>query len=156
MYKSYPAFFLFALGLFLLGVFMARGTLGDVIDPPSALLVFIPALFLLLAVFGPGEIIGAFKSSMAHINAGPAELKKALVIFKTMQKLALYSGGLATMLGFILMLHAGSRVELTVKDYALGGATASLGIFYAVAFVLLVCVPFRGAVKKKLAESGRD
>jgi len=148
MKKTYPIYLILTLGIFALGIWFARGQYLLFFDPPSMMIVFLPMLFMLLTCNSPVEIINSFKTAMIDTATDIKEVKQALVIMETAQALTYKIAILAFMFGFVLMMVSDFKIE----QYGRGFATAILGVVYALFAVIMVTMPFKMALKKKLID----
>jgi flagellar motor component MotA len=148
MKKTYPVYLILTLIIFALGIWMARGSYGLFFDPPSIMIVFLPVILMLLTCNTPAEILNAFKVAMNDSEADEKELKKALSLMEIIQSLTYKIAILAFIFGFVLMMASGWKIE----EYGKGFATAILGIVYALFAVIMITLPFKMALKKKLIE----
>ena len=141
--------------LLICGVFTAAMALVDgfiyFFDLPSILFLLIPVFLVLLSHFSPAEMAGAFRSAMAGYEATEKELSDSLLFFKTMQKALLVVSALGFLTGLIVL--AGIKSDAATFRNGLG--VAILIVYYAAALVMLVALPFKSAVKKKL-NAARD
>lgn len=154
MKKMYPLYLLAALCVFVAGVYIARGEILWLIDPPSAMLVFLPPVFLMLSHYTPGEMGKAFSTAFrGRADADVVETKNALLFFTTLQNLILFSMAITVLLGAILILVGIYRQQnesaLVLSHWS---SVALLALLYGWLAVMLVTLPFRGALRKKLNE----
>ncbi len=148
MKKTYPIYLVLALGIFALGIWFAQGNYLLFVDPPSLMIVYVPLVLMLLTSNSPMEILGAFKIAMKNEKGDIKEVKKALVIMETAQSLGYKIAILACIFGVVLMMAVGWSIE----QFAKGFAVAILGIVYALFGVILITMPYKMALKKKLID----
>lgn len=141
-----------ALSIFLLGIYIAGGSYNFFIDPASLLLVLMPPLFLSLTVFKPAEVLNSFVLACSKEIANPTQYKKALVFFSSLQSYMILSAIAAFFIGNILMLSG----LIHIKDpevFGSGFAASLISVLYAALLILLVVLPFRSMLQKKLSIS---
>jgi len=152
MRKSYILFVILSLGVFAVAIVLAQGSFLVFFDPASMLLTFIPTLFMLLAVYTPSECVDAFRLAWNGSGGDRSAVMNAIAFFETAQKLLLLMGIVGLMLGCMLMLSAGWRIE----KFALGLSYALVCMLYAFITIFLVTVPFSNALRKKLNSMPRE
>lgn len=141
------------IGLFMLGIVFAKSNIMIMIDMPSLMLVLGPAVLMLLSHFGPKEFIGAFRAAMAKNRASGLELKNALVFFSTAQTLIIASTVATVFLGIIMILdNIGRGLTESGTTVAWWMAVDVIAILYAGVLTMLITVPFKSALQKKLNE----
>lgn len=149
MKKSYALYALAVLGMCVAAIVTAGVPPLVFADPPSiAIIVGVP-LVLLLGIVGPREIVDAFRHAGASSTPAPADIRRALVVFNTAQRLVLTVGVLFTMLGILMTLYGLSRDTATPVAFYM--VIAFQTVLYAILVTLLVIMPFRAALEKKLA-----
>lgn len=117
----------------------------------SALLVLLPSAFLALSSYSFNEIGRAFRSAFANNQTTPVDLQNALLFFTSLCSYVLLSAGIATLIGFIAILgHIGDKSMIGT-----GVAMSLLSILYALVLLLVIILPFKTGIKKKLIELGR-
>lgn len=124
------------------------GTLGGILDVPSALIVGFVSVGVLFLSGRGGDFLNALKIAATGNPAGQTEIKKSLAAVSTFSKLLLLSGGIGFIIGAIGMLN-------NVDDISAIGpnlAVALIAPFYA-----LILIALTGALKlsieSKLLES---
>jgi flagellar motor component MotA len=146
MKKIYPISLLVFLGLIALVIAFSGPGLGVYLSLPSLIIVVgIPAA-LLLATHSPREIGAAFRA--VYRSSDPAELGTAVAFFSAMQRYVLWSGFLATMMGFVAMLAVLGDNKMPIGA---GAALALITVLYSIMLNLAVALPFRHAAEKRLA-----
>ncbi len=115
-------------------------------DAPSLIVVIVPALLMCFAVFSPRDIGRSFRAAWGGVEE--RDLKAAAVFFRALERYFLLSGFLGVLMGVISMLPASGSDANTKTGFAL----LLISIFYALTLLLVLAVPFRAAVEKKLAE----
>lgn len=149
----YIVYALMTVGCAVLGVIFAKSNLMIMVDMPSLALILGPTLLMLLSHYGPKEFIKAFKSAMATNDAGERELKNALLFFSTAQTLMIASTIVAVFLGIIMILDiVGRGDEYSARKVAWWMAVDFISILYLGFGLLVVTIPFKSAVQKRLNE----
>jgi len=149
MKKSYFLYAPLTIGIFIWGILVAGGDLRWFFDLPSVILILCPLLFLLLAIFGPGSIVDAFRAAMGSGEATKYELQRAILFFATAQKVFILAGVLATLAGIFMTLYGISRSD-TGYPYLVYLVVAFLTVFYSIFLMMVVTVPFKAALENKL------
>jgi flagellar motor component MotA len=148
MKRSYFLYLILSIGVIILGIILARGSCLVFFDPVSIMLTYIPTILILLAVYSPGEFIGAFRNAWKGSETTRSEVMNSIVFFKTAGRLLFIMGIIGLMLGCILMLTAGWEA----KKFAFGLSYALICLLYAFLTIFLVTLPFQNALEKKLNE----
>ncbi len=115
-------------------------------DAPSLIVVIVPVLAMCFAVFSPRDIGRSFRAAWGDVVE--RDLKAAAVFFRALERYFLLSGLLGVLMGVISMLAA----TASDADMKTGFALLLISIFYALTLLLVLAVPFRIAVEKKLTE----
>lgn len=151
MKKTYIVYALLAVGSSVLAVLFAQANVLIMIDAPSLAILLGPTILMLLSHFGPKEFINAFKTAMAKNSAGERELKNALLFFSTAQTLMMASTVVAVFLGIIMILDfiANGKAD-NAKTLSGWMAVDFTSILYLALGMLVVTVPFKSAIKKRL------
>ncbi|PKL37368.1 MAG: hypothetical protein CVV44_17195 [Spirochaetae bacterium HGW-Spirochaetae-1] len=148
MKKSYMAYAPLTLGVFAAGILIGGADLRVFWDPPSLMIVFLPVIFLLLSVFGPSGIVDAFRAAFDE-TPSKSEVLKGIAFFSMATRIILLSGFMGTLMGVLMTLYGISKSQdIPVAFYIV---IASQTVCYAVVMVLIVTVPFKSALEKKLA-----
>jgi hypothetical protein len=151
MKKTYIVYALLTAGSSVLAVLFAQADLLIMIDAPSFAILFGPTILMLLSHYRPKEIVNAFKAAMAKSNAGEHELKNALLFFSTAQTMMVLSTVVAVFLGIIMILSAvwkgGDNSAKVLSGWM---AVDFVSILYLALGMLLVTVPFKSALQKRL------
>ena len=103
---------------------------------------------MLLANYSLGDIGKYFSIGFGTEASSPADLKNGILFFKSFQKYLLISGGIGFFMGLIAMLA-------TLDDpdrIGLGIALSLVTVLYAFFFSIIIAVPFRTGLEKKLNE----
>ena len=150
MKRSYLIYAPLALSVFICGIFIAGGKLAIFWDPPSVMIVFLPSLFLLLGVFGPRGIVDAFKFAFEGTAAVRVDIEKGIAFFAMAGRIFLLSGIMGTLMGILMTLFGFSQVQTI--PVALYIVVAFNTMCYSVLMLLIVIVPFKTALEKRLAE----
>ena len=153
MNKVYFPMVILALCAIAVSIFINAGSMGPILHylrPDSFLFVFVLTAAMSLSTFSFAEMGKFFKISFQE-RAEPAELNRALVFFRSLQSYTIISGFTGTFVGMIGMLS-------TIKDKAAIGTGLSLAfltVLYALVLNLMLIVPFKTAIKKRLHQSDR-
>lgn len=153
MKKTYIVYVLLTLGCCVVAVLIAQADIMSVIDPPSLAIILGPTILMLLSHFGPRDCISAFRSAMSRSDAGEVELKNSLLFFSTAQTLLIVSGIAAVFIGLILIMDgmAMGKAE-SAKILARWFSVDIIAVLYTALLMMLVTVPFKSAVQKRLNE----
>lgn len=151
MKKSFIVYFLVTAGIFVLAVILAKSDILLMIDAPSLALILGPTILMLLSHFGPKEFINSFRTAMAKNSASEKELKNSLLFFSTAQTLMIASTVVAVFLGIIMILGAVWKGTVySGKELSGWMAVDFIAILYLALGMVLVTVPFKSAVQKRL------
>ena len=131
-----------------LGVVFAAGKASYFVDYASALMVVLPALMLSLATFPPATIARSFAVAFDRRTSTDAELRTAAAFFRALQAYLLLSGLIGALIGVMTIL-AGLRADTNVAG---GAALLLVTVFYSLVLILVVALPFRASVERRLAE----
>ncbi|TFG60121.1 MAG: hypothetical protein E4H36_12605 [Spirochaetales bacterium] len=149
MNKTYFLFAVIALGVLGLGIVFAGAGFLTYIDWASALVILFTTAALLVCSFRLREIGSYFAAAFRGRGADTSTLKKGIGFFLAMQRYLIISAVLATMIGIIALLSVLGDPTYVSKGLAL----ALLSILYAVTLILVVALPFRTSLERKLAEA---
>lgn len=150
MKKSYWIYALVAFGMCIGAIFIAGVNPIVFTDPPSIALVLGVPLILLLGIFGPREIVNAFRHTVSRSDVEAPAIRRGIVFFATAQKMVLVTGVLFTLLGILMTLYGISKGrENPVAFYMV---VAFQTVLWAIVITLLVTIPCRAALEKKLAD----
>ncbi len=130
---------------------LAGSGVGSFLDIPSLLVVLVPALLMSLASYGLSEMGSYFALAFKKEGAAPVALEKGIHFFDTLQTYFKISAAIAFSMGLILILA-------TLDDLSKIGpylAVAVISVLYACVLALLLTVPFRTALEKKMIELGQ-
>jgi hypothetical protein len=151
MKKMYIVYVLLTVGSVLLAVVIAKADMMVMFDIPSLVLLLGPTILMLLSHFRPKEFFNAFKTAMAKNSADECELKNALLFFSTAQTLLIVSTVVAVFLGIIMILDIMAKGKVDNAKILSGWmAVDFISILYLALGMLIVTVPFKSAVQKKL------
>lgn len=137
-------------GVLTLGVVFAAARLGAFLDFPCLIMVVVPPALLSLAAFPPRVVGRSFRVAFARQQAAEADLRQAIVVFRFVERSLLVSGFIGALVGIVAILSQLREVE--VQKLGQGFALLLITVFYALVIVLIVAVPFRAAVERRLAE----
>jgi flagellar motor component MotA len=151
MKKGYFISIVIFLVLIAAAVITAGGKMGHFLNLPSFLLVVLAALTMLRGSFSFREMGRAFKAAFEDSEgrstpASREEIKNGIQFFRTMQVYLIVSGFLGTVIGAMAMLGA---LEMSVR-VGRGASLALLTLLYGIIFTLLIPVPFRAGLEKRL------
>jgi len=138
------------LGVLVLGMIFAAARIGFFVDMPSVLMVIVPAVILSLAAFPPRVIGRSFSAAFSRREASEADLRQAVVFFRFVERTVLLSGFIAALLGIVTILSLLRGIAM--ENIGQGFALLLLSVFYSLVLMLVVAVPFRAAVERRLAE----
>ncbi len=150
MKKSYVSVVLIFGGFLFLTFWVGVGldTIGVYLDIPSAILILFFAFVPLLATYSFGEIRNCFVIGFRKSGVDKVDIKNAILFFSSLQKYLILSGLLGTFVGVIALLSfLGSPGEV-----GKGMAVALLISFYAVILSIVIAVPFKTGLQKRLNE----
>lgn len=135
----------------ILGAIITSGSVPKYyLNIPSFIMVAGITFVLLLMNFSVREMGRSFAVGFRKKDADLEDLKKGFIFFQTMQFYLLLAGFLGTMVGAIAML-----VHLKDSDRVTSGAALALiTILYGVVFLMLVAIPFKTGIKKRIVEAG--
>lgn len=157
MKKSSLVYLFAAVSLFVFGFRAAPFTL---LHPQTLLLVVLPAVLILAAVFRPLEMKRAFQLAGNREQGSAGELRLAMAFFRTMQKTLLLLGGIGAVGALLRLLYTLPVMPAIVADRVpqrlLFGHEVAGGIravLLPLVLVALVVVPCKAALAKKLARS---
>jgi hypothetical protein len=156
MKKSYIIYFLMVIGIVYAAVFIAQADIMAIIDIPSLALIVVPAVLMLLSHFSPLDFVRAFKVALARQGADERELKNALLFFSTAQKLMVASAIAAIFIGIILILDGIAKGKADSAKILSNWLSVDLiAVLYLMLGMMLVTIPFKSAVRKRLNDLGR-
>jgi hypothetical protein len=145
---------------FLVGLFACAGVpLAAFVDFPSLGVVLAPALLMGFAGHSPREIARSFRVAFTKQGASGVELGQAETYFDALVRYLACGGALGVVVGFVAMFLATAGVGIAaasvVRDKAdavgRGTALALVCLIYALVLIILVALPFRTAIRKRLA-----
>jgi hypothetical protein len=153
MKRTFFVYAALSIGLAVAGVLISNGNLMIMIDFPSLALLLGPTVFMLLSHYGPRECIAAFRAAMAGNGASERELRNAVLFFSTAQNLMIASTVIATFLGIIMILDDLGRGNTeSPRAVAWWMAVDFISVLYLGFGMLLLTMPFKSAVQKRLNE----
>ncbi len=150
MNRFYFAAAALALGVLALGTVFAAARLNLFLDYPSLIMVIVPAAVLCLAAFPPRVIGKSFVVAFSRQAATEQELRQAAVFFMSLQRFFLLSGAIGALIGIVTILA--QLQEVAMAKIGQGFALLLITVFYALVLTLVLAVPFRAAVERRLAE----
>ena len=108
-----------------------------------------PALFILLTHYSPREIIKAFRMAGRKSQGAMSDYKNALLFFKTMQNIFIVLMLIGIPILFIWFLAGPQSAPPQIAHIV----AIVIGVFlYPLLFILLLCLPFKSAIEKKMNE----
>ncbi|MFP4562738.1 MAG: MotA/TolQ/ExbB proton channel family protein [Spirochaetia bacterium] len=147
MKKGYFFSIIIFLVLIVAAVITSGGKMGYFLNLPSFLMVTLITLTLLRGSFSFREMGKYFKIAFEDsIEAPRGEIKNGIQFFRIMQIYLIVSGFLGTVIGAMAMLSA---LEMSVR-VGFGASLALLTLLYGIIFTLLIPVPFRSGLEKRL------
>jgi hypothetical protein len=126
------------------------GRLGLFMDYLGMLLMIPVPLFMAMATYSPAEIVDCFAVAFRKEGADPAMIEKGIHFFSILQKYLIVAALLTFMIGFILIMATLEDLS-RIGPYA---AVAVVCIYYALALMLLVTIPFKAGLERKKIEMG--
>ena len=129
-------------------------------NPKVLVFVLIPSIFLLLTHYSPVEMKNAFKMAFKKNKGTEAEVKNAFLFFRSAQNIFLMIAALGILAAFIRLIFGVPAIVPIPQDpapHALGRILFAdtivhsiLTIFYPVLLMVLVFLPFKSALQKKI------
>jgi hypothetical protein len=133
------------------GVFALTGvTILAILDVPSLAVVIMFPVLMDFASHGPRDIARCFRVAFTSNAATRTELESALVYFDGLSRYLASGGVLGVTIGMVAVLGF-APVRRDLESVGLGLALCLLAAVYAVVLIAMVAVPFRTAVRKRLA-----
>ncbi|UCH95587.1 MAG: hypothetical protein JSV88_01740 [Candidatus Aminicenantes bacterium] len=155
MKKTSVIYYLISLVLFFYLVRLSIGSaIFDVLAPRVLTLFYIlfPVIFLLLTHFSPAEIIRAFKLAGRNSGGTKGELENAALFFHTAQRFFVTVAIIGVIILIIWYLAGGFDAGQGPPRIANAVLIIIGAIWYPLFFILVICLPFRSAIRKKLNE----
>jgi len=119
------------------------------IDIPSAMIVIVIPLIVMLSHSSLSEIINAYKMALQKKSSSISEISKSITILKALEKQIFLSGIGGTIYGIISML---TIQNINSDMIAKGFSMALLTIFYMVLLIQFFVTPFKTGLEKKKSE----
>ncbi len=151
MSRMYWLWLVIVFGVIVGAVVLTAGNLLF-IDVPSMIVVLVPIMAMSFASFSPGEMGRSFRAAFGREAVEEGDLKAASVFFRALARYIVLSGLIGVLTGIISLLGAISRTPGLKENAAGGFALLLVSAYYAIILLLVVAVPFRAAVDKKLAK----
>lgn len=129
------------------------------LNPKALVFVVLPSVFLLLTHYSPVEMKNAFKMAFKKNKGTEKEMKNAFLFFRSAQGVFLMIGALGVLAAFIRLIFQFPIVPISQGSipHGLGKAIFAdtivhsiLTIFYPVLLMVLVFLPFKSALQKKI------
>jgi flagellar motor component MotA len=152
MNRYYFAAVALVLAVLALGIVFAAARLNAFLDWPCLIMVIVPPGLLSLAAFPPRVVGRSFRVAFSRQKATEPELRQAAWFFRFLERSVLVAGFIGALIGVVAILSQLREVE--VQRLGQGFALLLITVFYALVLVLVVTVPFRAAVERRLAERG--
>jgi flagellar motor component MotA len=150
MNRFYFVAVVLALGVLALGMVFAAARITYFVDYASLIMVIVPAAVLCLAAFPPRVIGRSFTVAFSRQEASEKELRLAAVFFTSLQRFFLLSGAIGALIGIVTILA--QLQEVAMAKIGQGFALLLITVFYSLVLTLILAVPFRAAVERRLAE----
>lgn len=120
------------------------------VDIQSIIAVIILSFVIARATASYKEIGSYIKQASETTNFDKKIAKKGVIFFEMFQNLLIALGVLETFVGVIAMMY---HLDKTTSDVGRGWATVLAAIFYSVIIIVLITIPFKSALKKRIAEN---
>lgn len=147
MKRSYPVLLVVFLGLWTAAILMAGGRITVFVSVPALAVVVAVSLVMLLGSFSFREIGRCFAVAYGDSPESRDDLEVALAFFEAAERYLIVSGVLGFFVGAVTML-----ANLTdASTMGSGTALALLTVVYGLMLYIGLVVPFKAAVKRKLA-----
>jgi flagellar motor component MotA len=130
--------------LIVMGI-LTGGVVSAFIDTPSALIVFLPTLFLTLMTHGVGDVFRAIVQGLGSSDISDDDKARGKAIFKVMAIYTLGTGIIGTTIGLISVLQ-------NLDDPSSLGqwvATAMIPLFYANVSIVCILLPLRSSIANR-------
>ncbi len=150
MNRFYFVAVVLALGVLVLGTIFAAARIAYFVDYASLIMVVVPAAVLCLAAFPPRVVGRSFVVAFSRQEASEQELRQALVFFTSLQRFFLLSGAIGALIGIVTILA--QLQEVAMAKLGQGFALLLITVFYSLVLTLVLAVPFRAAVERRLAK----
>jgi flagellar motor component MotA len=150
MRKMYVVGAVLFIALILGAIITSGGRVQAYLSIPCFVMVPGCTFVLLLTNFSVREMGRSFAVGFRKKDADIEDLKRGFVFFQSMQYYLILSGVLGTMVGTIALL-SNLKDSSTIGS---GTALALITILYGVVFLMLVAIPFKTGIKKRIVEAG--
>jgi hypothetical protein len=158
MNRSYFVVVVLALAI-VVGLFACTGlTLLAFVDLPSLGVVLLPAVVMGFAAHSPRETGRAYRVAFSKNEATREELGQAEAYFDGLTRYLACGAALGIVVGFVTVLLATAGIGASaqaIEDRAAGMgrgvALSMICVVYALMLIVLVALPFRTAIRKRLA-----
>ena len=147
MTKRYFVLVVLSLAVVLGAIIMAKAKVLAFIDLPSVAVVVAPAVLMGFAAHSPRQIGRSYRVAFQSQRASREELGEAVAYFDGLALYVACGGGIGVTTGVVAML----LVLQDVASIGRGLALCLISALYAVLLIALVVVPFRTAIKRRLA-----
>ena len=149
MTKRYVLVVALTLAAFVGAIYLTKAPLLAYIDLPSAAMVLVPAVLMGFAAHTPRQVARCYRVAFRGETASREELADAAAYFDALTRYLACAGAIGVLVGGVALL-------LLISDLATvrrGIALCLISGLYAVVLIALVAVPFRTAVRRRLAAS---
>ena len=132
-------------------VIHVSGDLIVFVDAAGLLLIVALPLLMAMATYSPAEIVDCFAVAFRKEGADPAMIEKGIHFFSILRSYLIVTALITFMIGFILIMSVAEDLSRIGPK----GAMSLLCIYYALALMLLVTIPFKAGLERKKIEMGR-
>jgi flagellar motor component MotA len=147
MTKRYVLVVTLTLAVLVAASLLTGAGLAAFLDLPSLAVVMAPAVLMGFAAHSPREVWRSCRLALSDREGSREELEQAAAYFDGLARYLACGGAIGVMTGIVAILVSVKDVESAGRGFAL----CLLAALYAVLLVVLVAVPFRTAIRKRLA-----
>lgn len=140
-------FFIVMLGFI---VFICGAPVFWYLDWATFTVTVVLSFILMFFNYSGSEVVRFFSCALGSASCDPSVLKKGMVFFDTLRHYLMITAVIATLMGFMAMLGSGFE---DMQAFGKGSAQAVISLLYALIFTVLICLPFKTALKKKLIDT---
>lgn len=142
-------YYVMAIVLLIFVMSLALPFLKNLLPGMKLIYSIFPVIFILLTHYSPKEIFEAFKMAGRQSTGRRKEYKNALLFFKTMQNIFIVLMLIGIPILFIWFLAGPQSAPPQIAHIV----AIVIGVFlYPLLFILLLCLPFKSAIEKKMNE----
>ena len=127
------------------------GSLIYFLDLLCVFFMIVLPLLMAMATYSPAEIVHCFVVAFRKEGADPAMIEKGIHFFSILRSYLTVTALIAFMIGFILIMSEAEDLSRIGPK----GALSLVSIFYALALMLAVTIPFKAALEKRKIQMGR-